>query len=157
MGGIVHRRVLGTALAAALAVALVVAGCGVLPEVGPELPEGFGEITVETARTPDSLSLTFPVTPPGGGLVFVCPSAPSSDASVGLMDRIRSIGCVELADEPGPLPLRRVLRFESLSSTQLLMLDDQERWFVILVAGGGDGGLDGQPYGTWVPGGPILP
>jgi hypothetical protein len=141
-------------------VALVVAGCGALPEVGPELPADFGEITVETARTPDSLSLTFPVTPPGGGLVFVCPSAPSAPSSgalAGLIDRIRSIGCVELADEPGSLPLRRVLRFESLSSTQLLVLDDQERWFVILVSAGGEGGLDGRPYGAWVPGGPILP
>jgi hypothetical protein len=141
-------------------VALVVAGCGALPEVGPELPADFGEITVETARTPDSLSLTFPVTPPGGGLVFVCPSAPSAPSSgalAGLIDRIRSIGCVELADEPGPPPLHRVLRFESLSSTQLLVLDDQERWFVILVSAGGEGGLDGRPYGAWVPGGPILP
>ena len=153
MGG----RVRGSVLGSALVMALVVAGCGALPEVGPELPAGFGEITVETARTPDSLSLTFPLTPPGGGLVFVCPSAPSSDASAGLMDRIRSIGCVELADEPGPPPLHRVLRFESLSSTQLLVLDDQERWFVILVSAGGEGGLDGRPYGAWVPGGPILP
>jgi hypothetical protein len=138
-------------------VALAVGACGVLPEVGPELPTGFGEITVETARTPDSMSLTFPVTPPGGGLVFVCPAAPSTDASAGLMDRIRSIGCVELPDEPGPLPLRRVLRFESLSSTQLLVLDDQESWFVILVSAGGEGGLDSRPYGAWIPGGPILP
>lgn len=128
-----------------------------LPEVGPDLPEGFAEITVETARTPDSLSLTFPVTPPGEGLVFVCPAAPSSDSSVGLMDRVRSIGCVELADEPGPPPLRSVLRFESLSSTQLLVLDDQERWFVILVTVGDEGGLDSRPYGAWVAGGPILP
>ena len=156
MGG----RVRGPVLGSALVVALVVAGCGALPEVGPELPADFGEITVETARTPDSLSLTFPVTPPGGGLVFVCPSAPSAPSSgalAGLIDRIRSIGCVELADEPGPPPLHRVLRFESLSSTQLLVLDDQERWFVILVSAGGEGGLDGRPYGAWVPGGPILP
>ena len=145
-----------TTAAIALAVATL-AGCGVLPDVGPELPTGFGEITVETARTPDSLSLTFPVTPPGAGLVFVCPAAPSSDASAGLMDRIRGIGCVELPDEAGPLPLRRVLRFESLSSTQLLVLDDQENWFVILVAAGGGDGLDGRPYGAWVRGGPILP
>ena len=155
--GLVAAGLAATRLATGLAVAVLVAGCGVLPEVGPELPTGFGEIAVETARTPDSLSLTFPVTPSGGGLVFVCPSAPSSDASVGLIDRIRSIGCVELPDEAGPPPLHRVLRFESLSSTQLLVLDDQESWFVILVAAGGGDGLDGRPFGAWVPGGPILP
>jgi hypothetical protein len=138
--------------------AALAAGCGVLPDVGPDTPEGFGPLAVTTHRSADGVTLDFPDPPASAGLVVICPAAPAGRGdAAGLIDRIRSAGCVEPAEGPEPGSLSRELRFESLASAQMLLFDPADRWLVILVTAGGEGGSASRAYAAWVEGGPILP